>query len=46
VSFAPTNALDEVRAAVTHAVDLPDVAATLAAYEALVAANRTIAGPG
>jgi hydroxymethylpyrimidine pyrophosphatase-like HAD family hydrolase len=46
VSFAPTNALDEVRAAVTHAVDLPDVAATLAAYEALVAANRTLAGQG
>ena len=41
-SFAPTNALPEVRAAVTHAVDLPDVAATLAAYEALVAANRSL----
>lgn len=46
VSFAPTNALEEVRAAVTHAVDLPDVAATLAAYEALVAANRAHGGQG
>lgn len=46
VSFAPTNALDEVRQAVTHAVELPDVAATLAAYEALVAANRALARPG
>ena len=46
VSFAPTNALEEVRAVVTHAVDLPDVAATLAAYEALVAANRVLAGAG
>ena len=43
-SFAPTNALPEVREAVTHAVDLPDVAATLAAYQALVAANRALNG--
>jgi hydroxymethylpyrimidine pyrophosphatase-like HAD family hydrolase len=40
VSIAPLVSADEVRAGVTHASDLPDVVATLAAYEALVAANR------
>lgn len=44
VSFAPANAVPEVRAAATVASDLPDVAATLAAYEALVAANRALRG--
>lgn len=44
VSFAPSNAVPEVRAAVTVASDLPDVAATLAAYEALIAANRARLG--
>ncbi len=42
VSFAPANALDEVKRAVTHVSDLPDVAATLEAYELLVAANRAL----
>ncbi|MFN2322600.1 MAG: HAD family hydrolase [Trueperaceae bacterium] len=44
VAFAPANAVPDVRAAVTVALDLPDVAATLAAYEALIAANRTLLG--
>lgn len=43
-SFAPTNALPEVREGVTHSVDLPDVAATLAVYQLLVAANRALDG--
>lgn len=44
VAFAPANAVPEVRAAAAVASDLPDVAATLAAYEALVAANRALLG--
>ena len=44
VAFAPANAVPEVRAAVTVEVDLPDVAATLAAYEALIAGNRALLG--
>ena len=44
VSFAPANAVPEVQAHVTRALDLPDVAATLVAYEALVAANRALLG--
>ncbi len=44
VSFAPAEAVAEVRAAVTRASDLPDVAATLAAYEALIDANRALRG--
>ena len=40
VSFAPVDATPDVRAAVDHASELPDVHATLAAYRALVAANR------
>lgn len=44
VSFAPANAVPEVRSSVTRTLDLPDVAATLAAYEALIAANRALLG--
>jgi len=44
VSFAPSNSVPDVRAAVTVALDLPDVAATLAAYESLIAANRALLG--
>jgi hydroxymethylpyrimidine pyrophosphatase-like HAD family hydrolase len=44
VAFAPSNAVPEVRAAATVASALPDVAATLAAYETLVAANRALLG--
>jgi hydroxymethylpyrimidine pyrophosphatase-like HAD family hydrolase len=40
VSFAPSNASDAVREAVTHALRAPDVTATLQGYEALVRANR------
>ncbi|MBA2665402.1 MAG: HAD hydrolase family protein [Trueperaceae bacterium] len=40
VSFAPANAAADVRASVTHALAGNDVVATVAAYEALVAANR------
>lgn len=40
VSFAPAGATPELRAAVTHAWGVPDVEAALAAYRALVAANR------
>lgn len=41
-SFAPADATPEVRTRVDHAADLPDVAATLSAYRALVAANRAL----
>lgn len=41
VSFAPANAVDEVKSVVTHASALPDVASVVAAYEALVDANRS-----
>jgi len=44
VSVAPRVSVDAVRAEVTHASELPDVEAALAAYEALVAANRALAG--
>lgn len=44
VSFAPSSAVPAVRAAVTWASDRPDVAATLAAYEALIVANRALLG--
>lgn len=43
VSFAPANAVPEVKAVVTRVSALPDVAAVLEAYEALVAANRRVA---
>ncbi len=42
VSFAPANAVPEVRRAVTVAAGEPDVRAVVAAYEALVAANRRL----
>jgi hydroxymethylpyrimidine pyrophosphatase-like HAD family hydrolase len=41
VSVAPLVSAEAVRAEVTHATDLADVAAALATYEALVAANRS-----
>lgn len=41
VSFAPANAVDEVRAAVTRVSALPDVQAVVEAYERLIAANRS-----
>lgn len=43
-SVAPSGADPTVRAAVTHPSELPDVAAALATYEALVASNRSLAG--
>jgi hydroxymethylpyrimidine pyrophosphatase-like HAD family hydrolase len=43
-SVAPSGADPGVRAAVTHASALPDVAAAVATYEALVASNRALAG--
>ena len=42
VSFAPANAVGAVREVVTHASALPDVAAVLEAYEALVMGNRRL----
>lgn len=42
VSFAPANAVPEVKRVVTRASELPDVAAVVEAYEALVAANRVL----
>ena len=42
VSFAPANAVGAVRELVTHASALPDVAAVLEAYEALVMGNRRL----
>jgi hydroxymethylpyrimidine pyrophosphatase-like HAD family hydrolase len=44
VSVAPAGADPSVRAGVTHPSPLPDVAAALATYEALVAANRALIG--
>ena len=43
-SVAPVGADPSVRAEVTHPSELPDVAAALATYEALVASNRALAG--
>lgn len=43
VSFAPANAVEEVKAVVTQASAQPDVAAVVEAYEALAAANRRLA---
>ncbi len=42
VSFAPSGAVPEARAAVTHPSGLPDARASLAAYLALVRANRAL----
>ena len=42
VSFAPANAVPEVRQAVTHASSLADVGAVVEAYEALAEANRSL----
>jgi hydroxymethylpyrimidine pyrophosphatase-like HAD family hydrolase len=42
VSFAPGNASAAVRASVGHALEAHDAAATVVAYEALVAANRRL----
>ena len=43
VSFAPANAVPDVKAVVTSVSALPDAAAVVEAYEALVAANRRAA---
>lgn len=42
VSIAPSNATPALRKQVTVALDTPDVAATLVAYERLIAANRAL----
>lgn len=44
VSFAPANAIESLRTEVDVALDAPDIEATLAAYESLVAANRSLDG--
>ncbi len=42
VSFAPADAVLEVKAVVSHVSALPDVAAVVEAYEALTEANRAV----